>query len=145
MMSGIILLILRLALVAALYAFLGWALWVLWQDLRRKSTPAADKQLIITLVAQEADVARSYRFTGTQILIGRDMACDLLLDDKTISARHARLSYRHTQWWVEDLHSKNGTYLNQARADEPLVVASGDRLHVGGLTFEILLGENTQK
>lgn len=144
-MSGLILLALRLALVVALYAFLGWALWVLWQEMRRKSIPPVEDHLVITLVAQTSGEARAHHFRGLQVLIGRDLACDLRLEDKTISARHARLSYRLNQWWVEDLRSRNGTFLNQVQVDDPLVVATGDHLRVGGLVFEILLEENAVK
>ena len=70
-------------------------------------------------------------FSSYEVLIGRDLACDLRLEDKTISARHARLSYRHNQWWVEDLKSTNGTFLNEEPVNTMTVLVSGDEIRVG--------------
>ena len=78
-------------------------------------------------------------FTLPEVIIGRDPTCNLRLDDKTISARHARLSYHHKQWWVEDLHSTNGAFLNTENIVEPIVVATGDLLRCGEVEFEIKL------
>jgi pSer/pThr/pTyr-binding forkhead associated (FHA) protein len=136
----IVLLILRLLLALALYAFLGWALWLLWRDLRSQPQrpSAAAAPLTLTLAGDEA--APAMRFTRPEVLIGRQPDCDCRLDDKTISARHARLSFHHGQWWVEDLNSKNGTFLNQQRLSEPLVLASGDELRCGQVLLQIHIG-----
>jgi pSer/pThr/pTyr-binding forkhead associated (FHA) protein len=136
--SGPILLALRLLLAVALYAFLVWALWLMWRDLRQQSrqlaAPAAPP-LILTLKNDGAEL--TYRFTTAEVIIGRDPTCNLRLDEKTLSARHARLSYHHGQWWVEDLHSTNGTLLNAERVSEPVVAAAGDLLRCGAVLFEV--------
>ena len=36
------------------------------------------------------------------------------------------LTYRQSQWWIEDLHSTNGTFLNQEAVLEPVVITDGD-------------------
>jgi pSer/pThr/pTyr-binding forkhead associated (FHA) protein len=66
----------------------------------------------------------------------------LPLDDKTVSARHARLAYHHGQWWLEDLRSRNGTFLNTKAVHEPLVLATGDEVQFGSLKFLVLLDES---
>lgn len=138
MISGPILLVLRLLLAGILYAFLAWGIWVLWRDLRRWSNSLAGPQAPPLFLSFEAENGeRSYRFTNAEVLIGRDPACELRLDDKTISAQHAELSYHHGQWWVKDLGSRNGTFLNGDPASEALVITAGDQLRCGQLTFEI--------
>lgn len=139
-MMGYALLVLRVVLAAALYGFLFLALWVLWRDLRKQVTPHGGSAIpAITLARLNGDAAQQsvYRFETPEVLIGRDPTCNLRLDDKTISARHARLSYHHRQWWVEDLRSTNGAFLNTEGILEPIVVASGDRLRCGGVEFDI--------
>ncbi len=141
-MSGPILLILRIALAVALYAFLGWSLYTIWNDLKQQS-----KQLVssrtppLSLIVYAGSDSRSFRFTSSQVIIGRDPASDCHLEDQTISAQHARLDYHHGQWWVEDLHSTNGTFLNQNPVSEPLVLTSGDELRCGQLTLQITMKE----
>lgn len=153
-MSATILLILRLALTASLYIFLGVALWIIWQDLRQHSkTPASRLAPPLTLRGVQPDgqaapsleaetlTAQVFRFTSSEIFIGRDPASECRLDDKTISARHARLAYHHGQWWVEDLKSRNGTSLNGVSISTPVVLTSGDRLQCGACAFSVTLGE----
>lgn len=141
-MSGPVLLALRIALTVALYAFLGWALYTLWQDLRRQSKLLTSSQVPrLTLIHQVDGISKAFRYSTAEVTIGRDPACDFHLEDKTISAQHARLSYHHSQWWVEDLHSTNGTFLNQEPVSEPVVITAGDQLRCGQLIFEIGIGE----
>lgn len=143
MISGPILLVLRLLLAGLLYAFLAWGIWVLWRDLRHWSGSLAGPQappLFLNLEAENGE--RSYRFTRAEVVIGRDPACDLRLEDKTISAQHAQLSYHHGQWWVQDMRSRNGTFLNGDLASEALVITTGDYLRCGQLIFQIGLGDD---
>lgn len=134
-MSAPILLILRIALAAAIYAFLGWAFYTLWQDFKRQGQTIANLRRApsLTLVQQEEDSASSFRFTHPDVTIGRDPASDLVLEDPTISAQHARLSYHHGHWWIEDMRSTNGTFLNQEPVEEPMVITAGDELRCGQL------------
>lgn len=139
-MSGPLLLALRIALAAALYAFLGLALWLIWRDLRRESRrPAQPGVPVLVLVRRdlEADAGPALRFADPEVIVGRDPTCGLQLDDKTISARHSRLAFHHGQWWVEDLRSTNGTYLNLEAIGEPVVIAAGDCLRCGEVEFDV--------
>jgi hypothetical protein len=141
-MSGPILLILRIALALALYAFLGWALYTVWSDLKQQSRKLVSPHTPpLTVIVYAGSDTRSYRFTTPQVIIGRDPTSDCHLEDQTISAQHARLDYHHGQWWVEDLHSTNGTFLNQNPVSEPLVLTSGDQLRCGQLTLQIAMKE----
>ncbi len=135
-------LILRLALAFALYAFLGWALWTLLQELKQQGDRlSAQKQPEITLSIQ-ADQGQETirRFSQPEIMIGRDPNCDLAMMDEALSAHHARLAYHHGQWWLEDLNSTNGTFLNRERLTTAAVVITGDRFKCGNTVFGIEVG-----
>lgn len=137
-MTAILLLILRLAMVLALYAFLGWAVYTLWRDIKRQSELLAARRIPkITLVSQFGDESISSDFVVPELVLGRDQTCDLILDEKTVSAEHARLSYHHGNWWVEDLHSRNGTFLNLELLAAQAVLTSGDELQVGQVKLRI--------
>ena len=139
-MSATILLALRIILIAVLFGFIGWAFWLLWRDLRLQSATLTRPRLpSIQLTRKEADLPQTVIFTRLQVLVGRDPAAELYLEDKTISARHARLYFEDTQWWVEDLGSTNGTLLNLERVVEPVVLASGDRLQFGQVAFSLII------
>lgn len=140
MISGTILLILRLAILLSLYSFVAWALYILWRDFRCQVREVSEPQappIRIKLISEDSAGAE---FWNAEVFIGRDPACEFPIDDPTISARHARLSYHHGHWWVEDLQSTNGTLLNQDRVQEPLVITNGDQLRCGQIMLEVEVG-----
>jgi len=51
--------------------------------------------------------------------------------DSLVSRHHARVTIRSNQYWLEDLNSTNGTFLNEIRIFEPAVVRPGDTIRVG--------------
>ncbi|NOY98893.1 MAG: FHA domain-containing protein [Chloroflexi bacterium] len=144
-MSGPILLALRIGLTVSLYAFLGWALLTLWQNVQQESALlAARKVPAIDLISQDAQAEPVVRhFAQPEITLGRDLHCEVPLDDETVSARHARLTYHHGQWWLEDLGSTNGTTLNQERVSTPTVVITGDQIGCGKATLTVRLASDS--
>lgn len=140
-MSGAILLGLRILIGLALYLFLAWALWLLWQDLRRRGRSMLETRIPALILSMDDSDSQNWRFNQATAVLGRDPACDCRIDDATISARHARFSYHHGQWWIEDLHSKNGTLLNQRPVFEQVVLTSEDILQFGRVIFRIRMEE----
>jgi pSer/pThr/pTyr-binding forkhead associated (FHA) protein len=63
--------------------------------------------------------------------IGRAENNPIVVDDPFASAHHAIIIWREDHWWLEDLDSHNGTYLNEARVTQPATLASGDRIRIG--------------
>ena len=132
-------LILRLALAIALYAFLAWALWTLLRELKQQGDKLSlQKMPGITLSIQMEEGKENQRhFSQPQVMIGRDPNCDLAMLDEAMSAHHARLTYHHGQWWLEDLNSTNGTFLNREKLTTAAVVIPGDTFKCGNILFDI--------
>ncbi len=141
-MSGPIVLALRLLLALALYAFLASTLWIIWQDLRRTGLQAATRKIpaIRLQVRTSKQPAVSRAFSQPEIVLGRDPICDVRLDDETVSAQHAKLSYHHGQWWIEDLASTNGTTLNKVKLSIATVLTTGDEVRCGKARLKVDLG-----
>jgi len=142
-MSGLVLLGLRVLLALSLYAFLGWALFLLWRDLQRQSQMLAARAVppLTMQIEIEGTATLTRRFEQGEITIGRDPDCECVLQDEAISARHARLMYHHNQWWLEDLKSKNGTRLNDEHLTVATVIITGDKIGCGHATLVVSLGE----
>lgn len=141
-MTGAFVLILRLALAVCLYAFLGWTLYTLWRELQLQGIRIAGRRapaLDLTILSPGSAAMRRV-LQQTEALIGRDPACDLVLNDDAVSARHVHLSYHHGQWWAKDLNSTNGTRLNQSPLLIPTVLANGDQLECGHTVIIVSIG-----
>ena len=66
----------------------------------------------------------------TRILVGRDRACDLIIDDPTVSGHHCLIHKRNNDYLIEDLGSTNGTIVNRKRVRSKILV-SDDRITLG--------------
>lgn len=132
-MSGPLVLALRAILAAMLYVFLAWALYTLWQEIKQQSLLLASRKVrpLSLSIQTNENVPKVGHFYQPEVTIGRNPDCECLVDEDSISSRHARLVYHHGQWWVEDLGSTNGTYLNNEKLLFPTVVISGDELRCG--------------
>jgi hypothetical protein len=72
-----------------------------------------------------------------QITIGRAEDSTLVITDDYASARHARLVPRGGQWFIEDLGSTNGTYLDRAKINGPTPVPIGVPIRIGRTSIEL--------
>ncbi len=73
----------------------------------------------------------------TPVTIGRAEDSTLVINDDYASARHARLVPRGGQWYVEDLGSTNGTYLDRTRINGPTPVPLGVPIRIGRTAIEL--------
>ncbi len=70
-------------------------------------------------------------------VIGRGSLCDLKLNDTSISRRHTILRFSRGAWYVQDLGSDSGTYVNGKRIEGQKLNA-GDKIAIGNNTFTFL-------
>ncbi|KLL10772.1 MULTISPECIES: FHA domain-containing protein [Protofrankia] len=73
----------------------------------------------------------------TPVTIGRAQDSTLVLEDDFASARHARLVPHDGQWFVEDLGSTNGTYLDRTKVTSPMPVPLGAPVRIGKTVLEL--------
>jgi pSer/pThr/pTyr-binding forkhead associated (FHA) protein len=98
---------------------------------QRRNTP---RQLVVT----EGALAGTRIQLGAQpVLIGRADDSTLVLTDDYSSTRHARLSPRGSEWYVEDLGSTNGTYLDRAKVTTAVRVPMGTPVRIGKTVIEL--------
>jgi pSer/pThr/pTyr-binding forkhead associated (FHA) protein len=71
------------------------------------------------------------------ITLGRAATCDLVVADNYVSNVHARIYLRDGSYWLEDLGSTNGTYMNRSRVSTPTAIGPGDDIRMGKATLEL--------
>ena len=72
-------------------------------------------------------------------IIGRDAGSDVVVDDPYVSARHAEIHFQRGRWWLRDLGSSNGTFLNENPVQAVVAVRHGDVLQCGRVRFRFVL------
>ena len=154
--------ILKLVLLVMLYLFFARVLFAVWSEVRQPAgargtvepprpapapgTPERREVKPIKgrggvparLVVLEPKHRRgtAYAISGV-IGIGREADNAIAIaDDTYLSGHHARVSSGDGRVVVDDLSSRNGTYLNGARITEPRTVNVGDRIQIGYTVFE---------
>ena len=87
-------------------------------------------------------VGRSYRFHQDVTTIGRTNGNNLVISHLSVSRRHARLWFANGAWYLEDLGSANGTFVNKTRIFQPVVLNEGDVINFGNeeVVFNIAYG-----
>src|SRR5262245_60895922 len=76
--------------------------------------------LVILYSGERSDLAKRFVLDSSQgaLVVGRGSRCDVVLESDAVSRRHARFEPRSDGWWVHDLDSTNGTYVNFERVVE---------------------------
>ena len=75
--------------------------------------------------------------------IGRSSKNDLPLDQESISRHHARITYDGSYYWIQDLGSTNGTYVNDIAVKEQRL-GDGDQIRIGRSILKFMTGENIE-
>jgi FOG: FHA domain len=142
---GVILLLLRVAVVFLLYFFLWQVLRVISRDLSSgggaptQASPYG--QLVVTSAGQTGiPVGKVFPLSPTTV-IGRSTEADVSLNDTFLSNEHARLERRNGVWTLEDLNSTNGTYLNGFEVRTSTEVHDGDIVRVGRVELKLVTGQ----
>ena len=154
--------ILKLVLLAMLYLFFARVLWAVWSEVRQPAdarraveyvppaagVPSAGRRepkptkgrrgTPARLVVLEPKERRGTVFAIVNAVgIGRDEGNTIqILGDEYISGQHATVSLDDSNVIVDDLGSKNGTYLNGAILTKRHTVHTGDRIQIGLTVLE---------
>jgi pSer/pThr/pTyr-binding forkhead associated (FHA) protein len=141
MNAPIVVQVLRFGFLALLWIFIFATLRVIRADLagavqrpKPKRRGKAPTQLLVT----EGGLAGTRITLGEQpIMIGRANDSTLVLTDDYASTRHARLVMRDGDWYVEDLGSTNGTYLDRTKVTGPTPIPPGVPIRIGKTVLEL--------
>jgi pSer/pThr/pTyr-binding forkhead associated (FHA) protein len=160
-MSELTILLIRLGVLALLWAFVFAALRVIRLDVYGPRVPRASRpatkqparpqpattsqkpvktkgKLPRHLVVTAGSLAgQSVELENAPVTIGRAPESTLVLTDDYASTHHARLVPRDGQWLIEDLGSTNGTYLDKTKVTGPTPVPAGAKVRIGKTVLEL--------
>lgn len=141
-MDSAVILSARFGLLALVWVFILLVLWVQRKDVvkaagtvRRQTTSAAPvrREKARELAVVEGPLKGSHMEIASleDLTIGRAGDNDFQLGDDFASSTHARLFRRGSEWFIEDMDSRNGTFVNGTRIDQPERVSVGTDIKMG--------------
>lgn len=90
-----------------------------------------------------AKAGERYRLVKERTIIGRHPGCDIVVDSGAVSRQHAAVVYDEGQHWLEDLGSRNGTFVNGQRLAERHPLEAADEISICDQRFTFTAGETT--
>jgi pSer/pThr/pTyr-binding forkhead associated (FHA) protein len=94
------------------------------------------------LILKRQDATREeFPITKSPITIGREPSNDIVLDNMMVSRHHVKIFQDHKGYWVEDLNSGNGLFVNHKKVTQDLL-KDQDEVRVGKHTFVFILEES---
>ena len=94
------------------------------------------QDVAMLMVREGSSPRRQWALQGAAIVIGRGDDCHVIIDDRQASRHHARITQTQDGYVLEDLGSKNGTFLNGQSLTVPTVLKDGDEI---GIAFAVRL------
>lgn len=139
---NLILLIGQVVFLILLYLFLFRVARVMVADLKRQAGVAVPhaargtgRAQLIVLQGEQPSRGERFMLSSPVVTIGRSPTNELPIQDGYTSSEHARLTAQDGFFYLEDLGSSNGTFVNGQRLNEPMVLRHGDRIELGDTVF----------
>ena len=99
--------------------------------------PPARQQARQLVVVEGPLAGTSLPLEGVPVLLGRAQEATLVLEDDYASGRHARLFPQGSRWFIEDLGSTNGTYLDRSKVTTAAKVPLNTPIRIGKTVIEL--------
>jgi hypothetical protein len=129
----------RLLFLALLLFFLLRVMRVLLRDLRSAARePGSLLGRLVVVASPDGDPEEGRSFDLDVITtLGRDVNNAIVIDDRFASSDHAVLTYRGRSWYVEDVGSTNGTFVNGRPVSAVAPIGYGDELGIGQVRMRL--------
>jgi len=89
---------------------------------------------VLTVVGGRS-LGRVIKVEGCDVVLGRGSDVQVVIADKGISRNHSKIFCRDDELWIIDLGSTNGTFVNDERIKQPVVLKQGDYVRIGLTTI----------
>lgn len=139
--------LLKFAFIGVLYLFLLWIARSALKDLRRPDPGAirspveeshgsghVARDVLVVQSGGGLSAGAAFELDGS-LTIGRSPQMDVQIEDRFASGRHARIYERDGFFYVQDMGSTNGTYLNGERLGSEELLRAEDTIRIGDTEF----------
>jgi hypothetical protein len=132
----VLLLILRILIALALYAFLAALLFFIWRDVNQAGESTGQRTYprgwLAVVACEDVPLEVGQEFPLEPLTsIGRGPTNTIVLEDSYASTFHAQIVLTRGQWCLTDQESRNGTAINDVPVSEEVVLSPGDIIQIG--------------
>jgi predicted component of type VI protein secretion system len=118
-----------------LYLFLLAVIVAVWRGLRTASVRPQREASLEVIDPGRAHLGRGERIGLTDgATVGRSAGNGVRIEEDSISSRHAAFQLERGRWWLEDLGSTNGSFINERRITGRTPLRDGDLVQIGLVT-----------
>ena len=114
-------------------------------DADKKPPTGSGEACLVNLHPPGPDIGRRIPLANQQYIVGRDSEAGFVVSRSSVSRQHARLyTDDGGNWWVEDLKSTNGTFVNEQRLVACQMLVDADQVRFGDAIYKFLAGSNIE-
>jgi len=141
--------LLKYIFITIIYLFIFGIIRMIFLDIRKSDTMHKKNELpkgigYLELKSDKKsfyfDVENLYPLDKDVVVIGRGANCTISIDDLYMSTEHVQLWHEDNEWYIVDMGSTNGTYVNGKKMDDkPLILDNDDVIKVGQVEFLVVI------
>ncbi|MBB6216274.1 pSer/pThr/pTyr-binding forkhead associated (FHA) protein [Anaerosolibacter carboniphilus] len=137
-MFNVLSLVFRYLFILLIYLFMFGIIRLIYMDIKNINGPYMENNTYLKLINRKDTlpfkVKEVYNLQDS-ITVGRGNDNDIVIKDPYISNKHIKIALDESEYFLEDLDSANGTYLNSDRVLDVVKLKNGDRIKLGQLEF----------
>ncbi len=145
---GLLAMFFRYIFVIIIYYFIFNIIKMIYLDIRGTSDMNYVADTYLKLINRKERLPfkiQEHYYIGDNTYIGRDESNDVVLKDRFISKKHARIIKDQGIYFIEDLNSANGIYLNGERINEAIELKDKDLIDIGQVEFLFVNGDDSNE
>ncbi|AOT69097.1 FHA domain-containing protein [Geosporobacter ferrireducens] len=137
-MFNILSLVFRYLFILIIYLFIFGIIRLIYLDIKSIGGSVIQEDTYLKLINRKDTLPFKVKEVyplAASVIIGRKNESDIVIKDPFISNQHAQISLDEGSYFLEDLDSANGTYLNGERIMDAVKLQNGDRIKIGQIEF----------
>jgi len=137
-MFNILSLLFRYLFILLIYLFMFGIIRMIYLDIKSMGGVITDGTTYLKLLNRKDTLSfkvREVYILDKDVKLGRSNDNEIILKDQFISKHHAKIAIDESQYFLEDLESANGTFLNGTRINDVVRLNNGDIIKLGQIEF----------
>ena len=137
-MYNIFSLIFKYIFIVIIYLFILSIIRLIYLDIKGIDTTSLDNTIYLKLINRKDSLpfkVKEYYAIEDEIFLGRGNENEIVIKDPYVSKKHLKIVEDEGNYYLEDLNSANGTYVNGDKIIDVVELKNGDRIRVGQVEF----------